>query len=113
MKNSKMVLLALAVLILVYLAWPKKSNYYNWNRYGMRMSIPDGYFNFMRMDMSGNDILEMDGTRFECATTCDTTAGCAGFVRSPSMNHCWLKSKDGRKRRATDRNSYVKTSPPS
>jgi hypothetical protein len=111
MKNLQKMALALVVLILVYLMWPSRSNY-TWNRYGSRESLPDGYYDFNRMDMPGNDIKEMDGSRFDCARACNNTPGCAAFVRSPSMNHCWLKNRDNFKQYARDRNSFVKTSIP-
>ncbi len=59
-------------------------------------------------DYPYNDIKEMSGGPGACAQECARTSGCTGFIRAPSKNHCWLKTKLDGGRPAADRNGFMK-----
>jgi PAN domain len=60
-------------------------------------------------DYSGNDLgpmLSVD--RQGCATACNTTKDCAGFVMNAGENMCWLKSAFKNPTASNDRHTFAK-----
>jgi hypothetical protein len=77
------------LLVILFVNFSMPSYYYDgWSIKGVN------YNRMLNMDFPGNNISTTKGlSRNECASLCNGTPGCKGFVRSSDADKmCWVKS---------------------